>query len=62
MNTVLETLQGYLGGIYASDFNRFGKQYKVMIQAEASQRTSKESLSKIFVRNDQGAWLQFLVL
>jgi HAE1 family hydrophobic/amphiphilic exporter-1 len=54
VNTVLETLQGYLGGIYASDFNRFGKQYKVMIQAEASQRTSKESLSKIFVRNDQG--------
>lgn len=54
VNTVLETLQGYLGGIYASDFNRFGKQYKVMIQAEASQRTNKESLSKIFVRNDKG--------
>ncbi|MFA4867783.1 MAG: efflux RND transporter permease subunit [Pedobacter sp.] len=54
VNTVLETLQGYLGGIYASDFNRFGKQYKVMIQAEASQRTNKESLSKIFVRNEKG--------
>ncbi|TCC96606.1 efflux RND transporter permease subunit [Pedobacter hiemivivus] len=54
VNTVLETLQGYLGGIYASDFNRFGKQYKVMIQAEASQRSNKEALSKIFVRNDQG--------
>jgi HAE1 family hydrophobic/amphiphilic exporter-1 len=54
VNTVLETLQGYLGGIYASDFNRFGKQYKVMIQAEASQRTNKEALSKIFVRNDKG--------
>lgn len=54
VNTVLETLQGYFGGIYASDFNRFGKQYRVMIQAEASQRTNKESLSKIFVRNDKG--------
>lgn len=54
VNTVLETLQGYLGGIYASDFNRFGKPYKVMIQAEASQRANKESLSKIFVRNDKG--------
>lgn len=54
VNTVLETLQGYLGGIYASDFNRFGKQYKVMVQAEASQRSNKEALSKIFVRNDQG--------
>ncbi|MBE9601312.1 efflux RND transporter permease subunit [Pedobacter sp. MC2016-24] len=54
VNTVLETLQGYLGGIYASDFNRFGKQYKVMIQAEAAQRTSKAAIDQIYVRNDQG--------
>lgn len=54
VNTVLATLQGYLGGIYASDFNRFGKQYRVMIQAEASQRTNKEAINKIFVRNNHG--------
>ncbi|MDR6783428.1 HAE1 family hydrophobic/amphiphilic exporter-1 [Pedobacter africanus] len=54
VNTVLGTLQGYLGGIYASDFNRFGKQYRVMIQAEAEQRTNKEAINKIFVRNERG--------
>jgi HAE1 family hydrophobic/amphiphilic exporter-1 len=54
VNTVLNTLQGYLGGIYASDFNRFGKQYKVMIQAEASQRMNKEAIARIFVRNAKG--------
>lgn len=55
VNRVLGTLQGYLGGIYASDFNRFGKQYRVMIQAEAEQRTNKEAINKIYVRNDKGA-------
>jgi HAE1 family hydrophobic/amphiphilic exporter-1 len=55
VNRVLGTLQGYLGGIYASDFNRFGKQYRVMIQAEAEQRTNKEAINRIFVRNDKGA-------
>lgn len=47
---VLAALQGYLGGIYASDFNRFGKQYKVMVQAEIDQRVNKESIDKLFVR------------
>lgn len=55
VNRVLGTLQGYLGGIYASDFNRFGKQYRVMIQAEAEQRANKEAINRIFVRNDKGA-------
>ncbi|NML37316.1 efflux RND transporter permease subunit [Chitinophaga sp. G-6-1-13] len=51
VNSILQTLQGYLGGIYASDFNRFGKQYKVIIQADALHRTSAEALQGIFVRN-----------
>ncbi|HVI48611.1 MAG TPA: efflux RND transporter permease subunit [Chitinophaga sp.] len=51
---VLNTLQGYLGGIYASDFNRFGKQYRVMLQSGPGYRTDKEDLHKIFVRNDKG--------
>ncbi|ACT96727.1 efflux RND transporter permease subunit [Dyadobacter fermentans] len=54
VNAVLSTLQGYFGGIYASDFNRFGKQYKVMIQAEAGQRSGTDAINQIFVRNDQG--------
>ena len=48
---ILTTLQGYYGGLYASNFNRFGKIYHVMIQAERSERANFESLYKIKVRN-----------
>lgn len=48
---ILTTLQGYYGGLYASNFNRFGKIYRVMVQGEQSQRTNYESLYKIKVRN-----------
>ncbi|EJW93707.1 RND transporter, hydrophobe/amphiphile efflux-1 (HAE1) family protein [gut metagenome] len=50
-NMILSTLQGYYGGLYASNFNRFGKLYRVMIQAEQSERANFESLYKIKVRN-----------
>lgn len=50
-STILSTLQGYYGGLYASNFNRFGKIYRVMIQGEQSQRANYESLYKIKVRN-----------
>ncbi len=48
---ILTTLQGYYGGLYASNFNRFGKIYRVMVQAERSERANFESLYKIKVRN-----------
>lgn len=47
---VLSTLQGYYGSIYASNFNEFGKQYRVMIQADAAYRSDVQSLDKVFVR------------
>lgn len=50
-NDILTTLQGYYGGLYSSNFNRFGKLYRVMVQAERSERTNLESLKKIKVRN-----------
>ncbi len=50
-NDILTTLQGYYGGLYASNLNRFGKLYRVMVQAERSERTNLESLKKIKVRN-----------
>ena len=53
-NDVLTTLQGYFGGLYASNFNQFGKQYRVMVQAEASARVNAESLNRIFVRAADG--------
>jgi HAE1 family hydrophobic/amphiphilic exporter-1 len=54
VNSLLSTMQGYFGGIYASNFNKFGKQYRVMVQADARYRTNLESLNKIFVRTSTG--------
>ena len=51
---ILTTLQGYYGGLYSSNFNRFGKIYRVMVQADPSQRTDFESLYKVKVRNSDG--------
>jgi HAE1 family hydrophobic/amphiphilic exporter-1 len=48
---ILSALQGYFGGIYASNFNSYGKLYRVMIQAAPDYRTNTESLNKIMVRN-----------
>lgn len=51
---ILTTLQGYYGGLYSSNFNRFGKLYRVMIQSAQSERSNYESLYKIKVRNNKG--------
>ena len=48
---ILATMQGYYGGLYASNFNRFGKMYRVMVQADPALRTNLESLKNIKVRN-----------
>ena len=49
--TILSTLQGYYGGMYVSNFNRFGKIYRVMMQASPESRVSPETLSSIKIRN-----------
>ncbi|MBE6317739.1 MAG: efflux RND transporter permease subunit [Bacteroidales bacterium] len=49
--TILTTLQGYYGGMYVSNFNRFGKLYRVMMQATPETRVSPETLNNIKVRN-----------
>ena len=54
VSSVLSALQGYVGGFYASDFNRFGKQYRVMIQAEPRYRGNPEDLNNIFIRTSSG--------
>ena len=50
-NDILTTMQGYFGGLYASNFNRFGKMYRVMIQAEPEATKNLESLNSIKIRN-----------
>ena len=39
INSIFNTLQGYIGGIYAADFSRFGKQYRVYVQSRPSERS-----------------------
>jgi HAE1 family hydrophobic/amphiphilic exporter-1 len=51
---VLTAMQVFYGGSYASNFNQFGKQYRVMIQADSAYRANPEGLSKVFVRNADG--------
>ncbi|CAK7054666.1 MAG: Efflux pump membrane transporter BepE [Parabacteroides sp.] len=53
-NAVLSTLSGYYGGQYVSDFNRFSKVYKVMIQADPKYRLDETSLNNTFVRMANG--------
>lgn len=51
---ILQTVQAYFGSAQASDFNRFGKYYRVMVQADKGNRASPDDMSGIFVRNRLG--------
>ena len=53
-DAVLEVLSGYFGSIYASNFNRFTKLYRVIIQAPSDSRRNMQSLDNIFVRTSGG--------
>ena len=53
-DAVLSTLSGYYGGQYVSNFNRFSKVYKVMIQADPQYRMDESSLDNAFVRMANG--------
>ena len=53
-NDILSVMQGYYGGLYASNFNSFGKMYRVMIQGERDATKNLESLESIMVRNSNG--------
>ena len=52
--TILTTLQGYYGGLYASNFNAYGKLYRVMVQGSPETRMTPESLNNIYVRTPAG--------
>lgn len=53
-STILSTLQGYYGSMYVSNFNRFGKIYRVMMQSPPEARVSPETLKDIKVRTTSG--------
>ncbi|WP_010255047.1 efflux RND transporter permease subunit [Myroides injenensis] len=54
VSDIFSALQGYIGGIYAADFTRFGKQYRVMVQSLPEYRSNKNSLNEIYVKTASG--------
>ncbi len=53
-SVILTTLQGYYGGLYASNFNAYGKLYRVMVQGSPETRMTPESLNSVYVRTPHG--------
>ncbi len=51
---VYQTLQAFLGGSYVNQFNRFGRQWKVYLQAEPEYRTSADKINDFYVRSSKG--------
>ena len=54
VSEVLKTLQVYYGSSFASDFNRFGKYYRVIVQADVEYRKEPSSMNNIYVKNNRG--------
>ncbi len=51
---ILQTMQAYFGSAQASDFNRFGKYYRVVVQADIADRNDPASIDRVFVKNKAG--------
>ncbi|HYC55270.1 MAG TPA: multidrug efflux RND transporter permease subunit [Candidatus Binatia bacterium] len=54
LDDVFQTLQVYLGSAYANDFTRFGRNWQVIVQAEATERMEADDIGKLQVRNENG--------
>jgi len=57
ISDVFQALQANLGSYYVNDFNRFGRVYRVLVQAEADERANPEDILDIYVRNADGAMI-----
>lgn len=54
VSSLLSTLQGYIGGLYAADFTKYGKQFRVMVQALPEDRKDASSLDGLYVKTKGG--------
>lgn len=54
ISDIFDTLQAYLGALYVNDFNKFGRVYRVYMQAQDDYRTTAEDISKLYVRTQKG--------
>ncbi len=54
VSDVLATMQGYVGGIYVNNFSRFGKQYRVFLQALPEDREDADDINELYIKNIDG--------
>src|ERR1700730_3573434 len=59
---VYQTMQTYLGGLFVNQFNRFGRQWRVFLQAEGESRLSEQDIGQYYVRNGQGSMVPLSTL
>jgi HAE1 family hydrophobic/amphiphilic exporter-1 len=62
LGDVYQTMQAFLGGLYVNQFNRFGRQWRVFMQADGSDRTAATDISQFYVRNNDGAMVPLSAL
>ena len=62
LNEIFTAMQTFLGGYYINDFNKYGRTYRVMAQADSQFRTSPEDVSKFYVRGDTGKMIPLSTL
>ena len=62
VNDVFDLMQGIFGSIYVNDFNKFGRTYRVMLQADSQYRTKPEDISQIYVRSNTGQMIPLSAL
>jgi HAE1 family hydrophobic/amphiphilic exporter-1 len=59
---VYQTMQAYLGGLFLNQFNRFGRQWRVFLQAEGEDRLSDRDINQYYVRNNDGTMVPLSTL
>jgi len=54
LGDVYQTMQAFLGGLFVNQFNRFGRQWRVFLQAEGEERAAPADIGQFYVRNNDG--------
>jgi HAE1 family hydrophobic/amphiphilic exporter-1 len=62
LSDLYQTLQAFMGGAFVNYFNRFGRQWRVFIEAEGEQRTRAENVSEFYIKNSRGDMLPLSAL
>src|SRR5207302_3055776 len=62
VSDVYDSLQTFLGGLYVNDFNRFGRTWRVLMQADTDYRNGPSDISRFYVRSSNGSMVPLSTL